>query len=93
MDALVEELRQNRSTGTGPERDALIAELRRGLEKVWGKSKQASEKIRRLAAEVEAAVRASMGERFDEDIAHRLKVVESSLVGLSESVRGLEPQI
>jgi len=93
IDVLVDELREFRSAEERTERDALAAELRSRLDEFSAESKQASEKMLRLPAEVEAAVRASLAERTDEDIAHRLKVVETSLVGLSDTVRGVERRL
>ena len=93
VDALVDELRQLNFAEERAERDALAAERRSRLDESSAEWKQANEKMLRLPAEVEAAVRASLGERADEDIAHRLKVAETSLVGLSDTVRGVDRRL
>ena len=93
VDALVEELRQLRSAEEGAEKDASVAEMRSRLDELSTKTKQAYERLLRGIAEVEAAVRASGSERPDEDIAHRLRLAETSLVGLAETIRGLKRRL
>ena len=93
LDALVEEIRQTRSAGECAERDAPVAEVRNRLDEFSKETRQADERLLRRIAEVEAAVRASESKRPDEDIVHRLRVAETSLVGLSDTVRGLERRL
>ena len=67
--------------------------MRSRLDELSKETRQADERLLRRFAEVEAAVRASGGTRPDEDIAHRLRVAETSLVGLAETIRGLEQRL
>ena len=93
LDAIVETIRQLRSAEERAEGDALGADLRGRLDELSKETRQADERLLRRIAEVEAAVRASDSKRRDEDIVHRLRVAETSLVGLSDTVRGLERRL
>lgn len=84
LDALVEER---------ADREALAAELRSRLDELSAKNEQSVEGLLRQFAELEAAVRKDRDARPDEDVVHRLRVVETSLVGLADTVRGLERRL
>ena len=91
--SLEEELRQLRSAAEGAESGAPVGEFRSRLDELSQETRQANERLLGRIAEVEAAVRASDSERSVEDIAHRLTVAETSLVGLSDTVRGVETRL
>lgn len=88
-----EEIRQLRSAVERAGKEAPVEEMRSRLDALSAESKQASERMLQLPEEIEAVVRASLGARTDEDTAHRLRVAETSLAGLSETVRGLERRL
>ena len=93
FDVLAEELRQLRSAEERSEGDALGAELRSRFDEWSAQNKQSVEELLRRFAEVEVAVHELRDARRDEDIAHRLRVAETSLAGVSEAVRGLEGRL
>lgn len=79
-----------------PEPAENLAELRRvheRLDALSAKNEQSVEGLLRRFAELEAAVRKDRDARPDEDIVHRLRVAETSLVGLADTVRGLERRL
>ena len=88
-----EEIRQLRSAVERAGKEAPVEEIRSRLGELSAESKQAFERLLQLPEEIAALVRASLGTRTDEDTAHRLRVAETSLAGLSETVRGLEGRL
>ena len=93
LDALVEELREVRSAEERTDREALAAELRSRLDELSAENERSVEGLLRRFAELEAAVRKHRDARPDEDIVHRLRVAETSLVSLSDTVRGVERRL